>query len=387
MSNVQRAVLLGLIVALVLIVPLGRAMMFTVNERELAVVLQFGRPVRSCTEPKLYFKIPFVQEVRRLPKTYQFWSGAGDILTDLLTADGKKIEVTPWAVWQITDPVAFVQELRTVGKATDRVKPVVRRAVRDVIANNDLAELVRSTNRELTRSFQVEPPSLIEKSAATAPQQTPPEGEEKGPALAVLAPSPEEIGEITLGREKIVQKINTRAKKGLTEIEVGEGKTEQVNLGIKLVDVGIARIDFVDEVREATFKRLSAKMESIASLYENEGERLKTEILNKTAAEVEEILGQGSQEANIIRGKVDAEIIEAYAEAIEETGEFYTFIRTLEAYQEALGPNTRLILTTDSELLELLKENPPPPAEASKEESEADAEASKEESEADAGRP
>jgi len=357
MSNLKRAILVGLIVALLLIVPLGRAVMFTVNERELAVVLQFGRPVRSCTKPNLYFKIPFVQEVRRLPKTYQFWSGAGAILDDALTGDGKKIEVTPWAIWRITDPVAFVQELRTVSKAMDRVKPVVRRAVRNVLANNNLAEVVRSTNRPLTYFFQTEPSSLLEKSAATDPQQTPPGGDKEGSALDL---APQQTGEITIGREKILRQINDMARKGLTEIKDGKGEAKQVNLGIELVDVGISRIDFVDEVREATFQRLSAKMESIASLHENEGERLKTEILNKTAAEVEEILGQGSQEANIIRGSVDAEIIEAYAEAIQETGDFYTFIRTLEAYQEALGSNTRLILTTDSELLRLLKENPPP---------------------------
>ena len=52
---------------------------------------------------------------------------------------------------------------------------------------------------------------------------------------------------------------------------------------------------------------------------------------------------------------MDAEIIDAYAKAIRETGEFYNFTRTLEVYKEALKGDTRLILTTDSDLLRLVK--------------------------------
>ena len=48
-----------------------------------------------------------------------------------------------------------------------------------------------------------------------------------------------------------------------------------------------------------------------------------------------------------------------YADAIRQTGEFYSFIRTLEAYKAATGTNTRLILTTDSEMFRLLKAIPP----------------------------
>ena len=123
----------------------------------------------------------------------------------------------------------------------------------------------------------------------------------------------------------------------------------------ELVTVGITRIDFVPKVREAAFDRLIAFMDSIAARYVNEGERRKQEILNRTNADVQRIEGEGSEEANRLRGDVDAEIIDMYAKAINETGEFYNFIRTLEAYSKALKGNTNLILTTDSEFFRLLK--------------------------------
>jgi membrane protease subunit HflC len=112
-------------------------------------------------------------------------------------------------------------------------------------------------------------------------------------------------------------------------------------------------------VREAAFDRLIAFMEAIASYHLNEGERRKQEILNRTEAEVQRILGEGREQSNRLRGEADAEIIDKYAKAIKETGEFYNFVRTLEAYREALAGQTRLILTTESQILRLLQELPP----------------------------
>ena len=67
----------------------------------------------------------------------------------------------------------------------------------------------------------------------------------------------------------------------------------------------------------------------------------------------------GSVEASDASGEVEAEIIELYANAIKETGDFYNFQRTLEVYEQALDSDTRLILTTDSDLFRMLKQVTP----------------------------
>ncbi len=333
------------VVALVAIVVVSSTL-FTVNERELVVVLQFGQPVASYDEPGLKWKVPFVQEVRRLPKTLQFWAGTGaSVLVDLPTADGKKIEVTAWAIWRITDPQRFVEVLRTVDNAELRVATFVRSEMRDVVTGNDLVEVVRSTDRPLSYTFQVEKP--LGPTAEDRP------GAEEPPAAIPATPQPGATAKVRVGREKIVGEIKRTVLRRLRESK-GEGEGE-AGRGIELVDVGIARIDFVPTVQEAAFDRLIAFMESIASRYTNEGQQRKQEILNQTEAEVQKILGEGKREANEIRGNVEAEIIQNYATAIQETGEFYNFVRTLDAYKEALGSRTRLVLTTDSDLFGLLK--------------------------------
>jgi membrane protease subunit HflC len=105
-------------------------------------------------------------------------------------------------------------------------------------------------------------------------------------------------------------------------------------------------------------------MEAIATRTISEGDQRKKEIINKAQAEVQKIEGQGKQESNILKGKADADIIDSYAKAIRETGDFYNFVRTLEAYKEALKGDTRLVLTTDSSLLRLIKKLEPAKAES-----------------------
>ena len=315
--------------------------MFMVNERELAVLLEFGKPVRNITEPGLYFKTPLIQEVRRFPRTRQFWaSGANDVLVDLPTKDGKKIEISIWAIWRITDPEQFLRVMRTVGNAEQQVRQRVRAGVRDVITSYDLAEVVRSSDRKLTYSFGLEDLPKVETDAQDAIEDLSQVGEQ---------------AKILVGRERIMAEIQARIKSQLAAGEEGDDK-RLLDRGIELVDVGVSNIGFVQSVRQASFDRLTAFMEAIAAKYINEGEQRKQEIVNESEAKAEEIRGEGEEQSKRLRGEVEAEIIELYADAIRKTGDFYNFQRTLEVYEKALDSDTRLILTTDSDLLRMLKE-------------------------------
>lgn len=323
-----------------LLIVVAWSSLFTVNERELAVVLEFGKPVRRIDQSGLYFKMPMIQTVSRLPRTRQFWaSGKNDVLEALPTADGKKIEISVWAIWRITDPEQFVRELRSVENAEQQVIQRVRASVRDVLTSYDLPEVVRSTDRELTNTFGVvdgEVPEEIE--APTDSDST----------------SAAEDVPIRFGREKILEEIRQRIVVQLKSDESEGSKT--INRGIEFIDVGVSNIGFAESVRKKAFERLAADMDAIAARYHNEGEQRKQEIINETKAEVEKLLGEGEEQSKRLRGEVEAEIIKLYAQAIKATGEFYNFQRTLAVYEAALSNDTRLILTTDSDLFRMLKQ-------------------------------
>jgi membrane protease subunit HflC len=336
----------GTVVALILLM----GSIYTVSEREFAVVLEFGKPVVDRTEPGLYFKIPLMQNVERYPKTLQFWrSSAQETLVDLPTADKKKIEVSAWAIWRINDPKKFRQVLVSVANAEAAVKDRVRAAIRDEITSHDLSEVIRSTDRELTYSLQFAGPN-----AADDPNGNPqPDNDNAGEENLIRGDVPRNI---KLGREEILKRIRDNVQKRLK----GEGETgteSDEDRGIELVDVGIYNISFVPAVREAAFDRLKTAMEAIAAKHYNEGAEKKQLILNETEAEILSLTGEGEGESSSIRGKIDAAIIADYAKAINETGDFYNFDRTLKLYKEAMGgKSSRLILTTDSELFRMLKQ-------------------------------
>jgi len=351
---------IAVLVLLVALYPMVRSIFYVVDERQLAVILQFGKPVRSIEQPGLYAKIPFIQEVRRFPNTLQVWTSSEDIV-DLPTADGKKVEVAAWAIWRIRDPLKFVQALRTVENGQLAVKDRVRAAIRDEITSYDLAEVVRSTDRELTYSFRFELPDIegantsdFQPSELSDTEPSPESvGSESIAPAAQTSPQPAQPGaeqSIQFGRQRIVQMITDSVRARLEGREQGE-----IDRGITLVDVGLSKIGFVPTVREAAFERLRAFMDSIASGYTSSGEQRKQEIINQTNAEVEEILGKGEQKSRVIRGEAEAAIIKDFAAAIQETDDLYDFLKTLELYENSLSDGTDLIMTTDSEVLKLLQ--------------------------------
>ena len=340
---------LGLIFAVVVVgIVILFSSLFTVNEREMGLVLQFGKPVKSISEPGLYFKVPFMQEVRRVPRTLQFWASSdNDVLVDLPTADGKKIEVSLWAIWKINDPKKFVEVMRTVDRAEQQIRTRVRAGMRDVITKYDLDEVVRSTNRELPTGFGFAGLDGSSEAQTKIDETVPLLGGESSES-------------IQKGRERIMDEVRAILQQRLVG-STEEGADDFGDRGIELVDAGISNIGYVKSVREKSFAQLNAGMESIAATYEKEGEEEKQKVINETKAEVQKIIGQGEEQSKRIRGEVEADIIKAYADALKETGEFYTFLKTLEVYEASMTSNTQLILTTDSELFQMLKELKSPP--------------------------
>ena len=334
-------VALGLFAAfLVVALAVGFGCFYTVDEREHAVVVRFGEPLEAKSEPGLYFKTPVIDEVRRLPKTLQFYrTGPGDKLEDLPTADARKIEVSAFAIWRITDPMQFVKVLRTVENAEERVvRARVKSEIRNVVTAENLAEVVRSSNRELTYNFGQQARDAAEEAGVQEPVA---EGE------AALG----EVTDIRVGREQLIERIKRQVIARLS----GDEAEDALDRGVELIDVGISNIEFVPTVRAASFARFRTELESYATAYRTTGERRRQEILNATNAEAERIKGEGERRSKELRGQIDARNIEEFAAAIRETGDFYAFQKTLEVYREALKGDTRLILTTDSELLGMLK--------------------------------
>ena len=153
------------------------------------------------------------------------------------------------------------------------------------------------------------------------------------------------LGETTLPeilseeRTEIMAKIRTRVNEKIT----------QDKLGIDIVDVRIVRADLTNELRESTVKQMNSELNERATERRSKGSERALEIRSIADKERTIILAEAERDAQILRGQGDKEAIRIYAEAFNVDKEFYSFIRSMEAYEKTMAnPDTRLILSPDS---------------------------------------
>lgn len=120
--------------------------------------------------------------------------------------------------------------------------------------------------------------------------------------------------------------------------------------GIHVVDVRIKRADLPRDVQESVFQRMRAERDREAKRYRSEGAEEAAKIRAKTDKDVTILLAKAYQEAEKLKGEGDGESTRIYAEAFGKDAEFYTLIRTLEAYEKSITPETEVVMSTGSEL-------------------------------------
>ena len=159
---------------------------YTISETEQVIITQFGEPVgQPHTDPGLHMKVPFIQTVHVFDKRWLEWSGDPN---QIPTRDKKYIWVDTYTRWRVKDPLLFYQRVRDERSAQSRLDDIVDGETRNVIANNDLIEVVRSTDRPFP---ETEENADVDMGAADV------------------------AGKITMGREKITRAIERTSARGL----------------------------------------------------------------------------------------------------------------------------------------------------------------------------
>ena len=283
---------------------------YIVSETNQVIITQFGEPIGDAvTKPGLHMKVPFIQVAHKFEKRWLEWDGDAN---EIPTKDKKYIWVDAYARWRISNPLTFFQRVRDERGAQTRIDDIIDGVTRDTIANFDLIEIVRSTNREF---------ELTEEAAI----------------LEVISIK------IETGRDKIAQMILEKSSLITPEI------------GIELRDVKIKRVNYVTAVQEEVFYRMIAERKRIAAKYRSEGEGESAKVRGEKERELKKIQSEAYRKTQEIKGKADAEATRIYAKAYNLDPEFYQFMKTLETYVASMDKETWLILTTDTEFLRYLK--------------------------------
>ena len=127
-------------------------------------------------------------------------------------------------------------------------------------------------------------------------------------------------------------------------------------LGVEIVDVRVKQIDLPPEVSESVYRRMNAEREKEARERRSQGQELAEGIRAAADREVTVIRANAYREAERIRGAGDAEATRIYADAFGQDPEFYSFTRSLRAYQDSFGGNSDvLVMDPDSDFFRYLK--------------------------------
>lgn len=144
---------IGTVVAVVVAVVVFVAFnaLFIVDQRQQALITEFGNPVRIVKEPGLAFKTPFIQTVIFFDKRILELDAPPE---EVIAADRRRIVVDAFARYRISDPLRYYQSVRIESVARQRLSSILSSSLRGVLGQKALAALLTSERPVMMRSIR-----------------------------------------------------------------------------------------------------------------------------------------------------------------------------------------------------------------------------------------
>ena len=283
--------IIGIVVLLLIVVLLQGSMVSTYNDGY-TLILQFGKVVRVVETPGLSFKIPFLQTTQSIPNYEMIY----DLIPSEVNTRDKKVMVTDsFALWSVTDPLAYLSRLgANKANAESRISVVVYNAVKNVISSTDQADVISGRDGKLAEMIT------------------------------------EKIGSSLDSYGIKVKKVETKL------LDLPDSNKEAVYQRMISERQNIAAGYIADgEYQSNVIKNSTDKEVSI--------------IISEAQAQAEKIRAEGEAEyMRILSG--------AYND--ESKADYYNYIRSLDALKASLkGDNKTIILDENSELAKILRGN------------------------------
>ncbi|MCC7266514.1 MAG: protease modulator HflC [Caulobacteraceae bacterium] len=271
--------------------------LFVVEQRQQAIVVRFGEPVRvinapSRPAPGLKIKAPFIENVIKFDKRNIALESAQE---EIIAADQERLVVDAFIRYRISDPLQFYRTLRDERIANDRIERLVNSSLRQVLGtatSNDIISGRRGQLMQLTKTD-----------------------------------------------------VSNRAKSS--------------RLGIEIIDVRIKRADLPTANQQAVFGRMQTARQQMAAQIRGVGEQRKREIIAAADKEVAITLATAQEEADRTRGEGDAQRTQIFARAFGKDPSFASFYRSMQAYEESLAQgDTTMVLSPDSAFFRYFERGP-----------------------------
>ena len=272
----------GIIAALIIVALIvAYSTLFTVYQTRQALVVRLGQPVRVVTEPGLNVKVPLIDSVIHIDKRILDLENPAQ---EVIASDQKRLVVDAFARYRITEPLKFYQTVGTVEGANSRLSTLLNSALRRVLGEATLTQVVRDQ------------------------------------------------------REQLMARVREQLE------------TEAQAFGISIVDVRIRRADLPEQNSQAVYQRMITERQREAQEFRSQGTQRAQEIRAKADRDVTVLMAEAQSKGEQIRGEGDGERNRIFADAYGRDPEFFSFYRSMQAYEAGLRSNdTRMLLKPDSE--------------------------------------
>jgi membrane protease subunit HflC len=264
----------------VLIVAYGT--LFTVYQTRQALVVRLGQPVGApITQAGLHYKMPMIDSVILIDKRILDLENPAQ---EVIASDQKRLVVDAFARYRITDALKFYQTVGTVDRANSQLSTLMNAALRRVLGEATLTQVVRDQ------------------------------------------------------REQLMNRVRDQLH------------SEAEAYGINVVDVRIRRADLPEQNSQAVYQRMQTERQREAQEFRSQGTQRAQEIRARADRDVTVLLAEAQSKGEQIRGEGDAERNRIFAEAYGRDPEFFSFYRSMQAYEAGLRSNdTRMLLKPDSD--------------------------------------
>jgi membrane protease subunit HflC len=270
---------------------------FIVDQREQAVVVNLGEPVRVINPPGAYdpglkAKIPFVESVVTLDKRNQAIEASQE---EVISADQQRLVVDAFVRYRISDPLAFYRTLGNETVARDRLEPLINSSLREVLGAASASDII--------------------------------------------------------SRER--DQLMARTLAGV------RARAERSHLGIDVVDLRIKRADLPAANAQAVYQRMRSNLQQKAAQIRAQGEASRREIIADADKQVTITLAKASEQSFTVRGAGEAESARLFASSYGKDPSFAAFYRSMEAYEGSLADDqTTMVLSPDSDFFKYFRLGP-----------------------------
>ncbi len=157
--------------------------------------------------------------------------------------------------------------------------------------------------------------------------------------------------------ERSLEQIVSAERAAVTSEMFGQASRNVAGLGAELIDVRVQSISLPDEVSTRVYESMKQNFAKIATRLRAEGASESVRIKAAADRESTEIRANAERDALRVHGEADAEATTTYARAYSKNPEFYSFYRSLQAYDRALGKDgDLLVVTPDGDFFKYLKD-------------------------------